>query len=84
MFDLASLQSEAGDEVAFFGMAHPDNDPMPYERYFPSYIEFRPPSISMRAGIRASARMFWVCTASFDMSSSGEPSAAVATLTNEQ
>jgi glycosyltransferase involved in cell wall biosynthesis len=57
MFDLARLQIDAGDEVAFFGMDHPDNEPMPYARHFPSYVEFRAPSMSM--GIRASARMLY-------------------------
>jgi glycosyltransferase involved in cell wall biosynthesis len=57
MFDLARLQAESGDEVAFFGMDHPENDPMPYARHFPSYVEFRDTSIRARA--RATARMFY-------------------------
>ena len=61
MFDLARLQTEAGDEVAFFGMDHPDNEPMPYAKHFPSYVEFRAPSMSM--GIRASARMLYSSSA---------------------
>ena len=61
MFDLARLQADAGDEVAFFGMDHPDNEPMPYSRHFPSYVEFRDPSMSMR--IRASARMLYSSSA---------------------
>jgi glycosyltransferase involved in cell wall biosynthesis len=63
MFDLAHLQSMAGDDVAFFGMAHPENEPMPYADHFPSYIEFRPSSISLGAGIRASARMLYSSSA---------------------
>jgi glycosyltransferase involved in cell wall biosynthesis len=61
MFDLARLQTDAGDEVAFFGMDHPDNEPMPYASHFPSYVEFRAPSMSM--GIRASARMLYSSSA---------------------
>ena len=63
MFDLADLQSRAGDDVAFFGMAHPDNDPMPYARHFPSYVEFRPSSISMGAMVKATARMLYSSSA---------------------
>ena len=59
MFDLARLQTDAGDEVAFFGMDHPDNDPMPYAAHFPSYVEFRPPTMTIGSGIRASARMLY-------------------------
>jgi glycosyltransferase involved in cell wall biosynthesis len=57
MFDLAELQTAAGDEVAFFGMDHPDNEPMPYSTHFPGYVEFRAPSVW--AQVRASARMFY-------------------------
>jgi glycosyltransferase involved in cell wall biosynthesis len=59
MFDLARLQTAAGDEVAFFGMDHPDNEPMPYASHFPSYVEFRPASLSVGTTIRASARMLY-------------------------
>jgi glycosyltransferase involved in cell wall biosynthesis len=63
MFDLARLQTDAGDEVAFFGMDHPDNEPMPYAKHFPSYVEFRAPSMSMGSRIRASARMLYSSSA---------------------
>ena len=59
MFDLADLQKSAGDEVAFFGMDHPDNDPMPYKSHFPSYVEFRPASMSIGLAIKATARMLY-------------------------
>jgi glycosyltransferase involved in cell wall biosynthesis len=59
MFDLAKLQTDAGDEVAFFGMDHPDNLPMPYASHFPSYVEFRPASMSMGLLIRGTARMLY-------------------------
>lgn len=59
MFDLARLQADAGDEVQFFGMAHPDNEPMPYAMHFPSYVEFRPSTMTVGAGIRAGARMLY-------------------------
>jgi glycosyltransferase involved in cell wall biosynthesis len=59
MFDLAQLQTDAGDTVAFFGMDHPDNEPMPYSSHFPSYVELRPASMSMGLAIRATARMLY-------------------------
>ena len=43
LLDLAQLQRDAGHEVAFFGMDHPDNEPMPYRAEFPSHVEFEPP-----------------------------------------
>ena len=61
MIDLAGLQRAAGDEVAFYGMQHPDNDPMPYARHFPSYVEFRGGSASDK--LKASARMMWSSSA---------------------
>ena len=59
LFDLAALQVRAGDEVAFFGMSHPDNDPMPYAQRFPGYVEFRPSSWSPARSLEAAARTFW-------------------------
>jgi len=43
-----------------------------------------PPWFVEHEGDPRSARMFLVCTASREISSSGEPSASLATLTNEQ
>jgi glycosyltransferase involved in cell wall biosynthesis len=63
MFDLANLQETQGDEIAFFGMDHPDNEPMPYARHFPSYVEFREPSMSLRSRVTASSRMLYSRTA---------------------
>ncbi len=63
MFDVADLQETRGDVVAFFGMDHPDNDPMPYAGHFPSYVEFRAPSMPFRSRLTASARMLYSRTA---------------------
>ena len=63
MFDVAQLQENRGDQVAFFGMDHPDNEPMPYARHFPTYVEFRAPAMPLRSQIRASARMLYSRTA---------------------
>lgn len=63
MLDLARLQRERGDDVAFFGMQHPDNDPQPYADRFPSRVEFEPPPSSVLGKARAAARMFWSTSA---------------------
>jgi glycosyltransferase involved in cell wall biosynthesis len=59
MLDLAEMQAARGDEVAFFGMRHPDNDPMRYAGHFPPQVELEPPPESMADRARAVARMFW-------------------------
>jgi glycosyltransferase involved in cell wall biosynthesis len=40
---LSRLLEEAGHTVVPFAMAHPNNLPTPYARYFPSEVEFRGP-----------------------------------------
>src|SRR5947209_845388 len=65
MFDLAALQRANGDDVAFFGMDHPANEPMPYSRFFPSNVELR--ETSMAARVRASARVFHSSSAAAGM-----------------
>ncbi|WP_281900502.1 glycosyltransferase [Phytohabitans aurantiacus] len=43
LLDLAELQRAHGDEVAFFGMTHPENDtPQRYGEHFPAYVELEP------------------------------------------
>jgi glycosyltransferase involved in cell wall biosynthesis len=57
MFDLAALQADTGDEVAFYGMEHPANEPMQYAGHFPSNVELRESSMTSR--VKASARVFY-------------------------
>nr|MDT0658531.1 glycosyltransferase [Micromonospora sp. DSM 115978] len=60
LLDLADLQRAAGDEVGYFGMAHPDNEPdLPYAAHFPPYLELDPPPAGLRRGVGAAARMVW-------------------------
>jgi glycosyltransferase involved in cell wall biosynthesis len=40
-FDTARLLAAHGHEVVPFAMQHPQNEPTPWSRFFPSYIEFR-------------------------------------------
>lgn len=65
LFDLAALQERAGHEVAYFGMAHPENPPWPYARHFPSFVELEPPPPGLAARARTAGRMIY-STASRD------------------
>lgn len=58
MLDLADLQREAGHEVAFYGMSHPDND-QPSAGTPASYVEFDPLPDGGRARAALVARMVW-------------------------
>jgi len=58
MLDVAELQRNAGDEVAFFGMRHPDNEPQRYESWLPKLIELEPAPVGLRKA-PAAARMIW-------------------------
>ena len=60
---LASLQRDAGHEVAFFGMDHPDNEPQVYERHFPPYLELEPPPPSLGGKVGGFGRMVWSTSA---------------------
>ncbi|TMK87998.1 MAG: glycosyltransferase family 4 protein [Actinobacteria bacterium] len=60
---VASLQSDAGHEVAFFGMDHPQNEPQHYERHFPSYLELEPPPAALAGKIAGFGRMVWSTSA---------------------
>ena len=60
---VASLQADAGHEVAFFGMEHPDNEPHVYERHFPSYLELEPPPASVAGKVSGFGRMVWSASA---------------------
>lgn len=59
MLDLATLQRNRGDEVEFFGMTHPENDPARYAAAFPSQVEFEPVPRGSWQKARAASRMLW-------------------------
>jgi len=63
MQELAALQSDAGNEVGFFGMDHPENDPQPFASHFPSYLELEPPPASIVGKVRGFGRMVWSASA---------------------
>lgn len=59
LFDVADRQRAAGHEIAFFGMTHEENLPMPYARWFPSQVDFEPPPAGVADRARAVGRMLW-------------------------
>ena len=63
MQDVARLQAESGHEVAFFGMAHVENDPSEYSDSFPSQVDFDPVPSSLVGKLRGVGRMFWSTSA---------------------
>jgi glycosyltransferase involved in cell wall biosynthesis len=67
LFDVAQRQREAGHDVEFFGMAHPDNEPMTYARSFPRHLEFEPTPDSARGKLDNVGRMLWSTSAAHGM-----------------
>src|SRR5262245_21128919 len=63
MFDVAALQSKRGHDVSFFGMAHPDNQPSPYQEQFPSHLSFDPPPTSLLGRARVAGRLLYSSSA---------------------
>lgn len=60
LLDVAQLQRASGDEVAYFGMSHPENPPsLRYAAHFPPLVELDPPPRGLAARGAASARMLW-------------------------
>ena len=58
MEDVAAVQGAAGDEVAFYGMAHPENVHLEFADHLPPYLELDPPPASLGGKLRAAGRMF--------------------------
>lgn len=59
MLDVADLQRGAGDEVALWGMSHPENLPgLPLERTFAPHVQLDPAPGGL-PGVAASVRMLW-------------------------
>jgi glycosyltransferase involved in cell wall biosynthesis len=63
MEDAAALAREAGHEVGFFGMQHPENTHNELARHFPPYIEFDDPPAGRLEQARTAARMVWSVSA---------------------
>jgi glycosyltransferase involved in cell wall biosynthesis len=59
MLDVAALQTERGHDVAFFGMAHPENRRSAFEGHFPPYLSFDPPPKSPLDKARVAGRLLY-------------------------
>lgn len=59
MLDLAAAQREAGHEVSFFAMEHPDNDADPNADLFPSRMELDPPPAGAAARAKVAAQIVY-------------------------
>jgi glycosyltransferase involved in cell wall biosynthesis len=63
MEDLAELQAGAGHEIAYFGMAHPNNVHNRYAAHFPSHVDLEPAPDGLVGKARGAARMLWSTSA---------------------
>ncbi len=64
LFDVAGRQQRAGDEVAYFGVEHPENNPgLTYAADFPSRVELEPPPPGPVRRAAAAGRMLWSSSA---------------------
>jgi len=59
MLDLARLQREAGDDVAFWSMQHPQNQPDPNEDVFAPRMELNPPAETWAGRAKAAAGVIY-------------------------
>lgn len=59
MLDLADLQRDAGHEVSFFSMDHPDNLPDPNERWFAPRMELNPPAETLSGRLKAAGGVLY-------------------------
>jgi glycosyltransferase involved in cell wall biosynthesis len=59
MLDLAEAQAQAGHEVAFYGMRHPENPALPFQGAFPPLVELEPAPRSLRRRVTATGRMLY-------------------------
>lgn len=59
MEDVASRQQARGDEVAFFGMDHPENTHVGLAKYFPSNVEMEPAPPGAAGKLKVAARTIW-------------------------
>lgn len=62
LFELSSWLEEAGERVIPFAMAHPDNEPSAYARFFPSFVATRGVGLGWQA-LRTLGRMTYSLTA---------------------
>lgn len=68
MDDVAALQVEAGHEVEFFAMDHPENQESRFSASFPSYVELEPQPPGLLSKAKAAGRVVWSTSARRGMS----------------
>ncbi|MGH2708592.1 MAG: glycosyltransferase family 4 protein, partial [Actinomycetota bacterium] len=56
---VSALQGERGHDIAYFGMAHPQNRPSRFEEHFPERVELNPPPASVPGKLKAAARLLY-------------------------
>ena len=59
MLDVAQLQRTAGDEVSFWSMEHPDNQPDPNGDTFAPRMELNPPPPGLRGRVTSAAGVIY-------------------------
>jgi glycosyltransferase involved in cell wall biosynthesis len=59
MLDVAAAQTQAGHEIAFYGMRHPENPTLPFQDAFPPLAELEPPPTGLRRRVTATGRMLY-------------------------
>jgi glycosyltransferase involved in cell wall biosynthesis len=63
MQDLAALQAEAGHQVEFFAMAHPENQDATFADRFPDHIELEPMPRGVVGKLKGAGRVLWSTSA---------------------
>jgi len=63
LLDVAALQEARGDEISYFGMDHPENEPSSWAPWFPDEVVLEPPPVGARARLNAAGRMVWSTSA---------------------
>src|ERR1700745_261060 len=58
-FDTARILADAGHDVAFFSMKHPENAPTPWEKYFVSEADYNDASSGLWAKAKMALRIIW-------------------------
>lgn len=58
-FETAKLLEEAGHEVAFFSMRHPENDRTPWEKYFVREVDYSDAPKSWGVKLRTALAIIW-------------------------
>ncbi len=67
LFDVETLLRERGHEVEAFAMAHPENKPARFEKYFPRFVGYHRGEATLWQRVIGVGRLFWSFEASRGM-----------------